>query len=1093
MPGFRPVDPRQSFPELEEKVLTRWRERDVFHRSLSNREGSEVWSFYEGPPTANGRPGSHHVLARVFKDVYPRYKTMRGYRVPRKAGWDCHGLPVELEVEKQLGISSKQEIEEYGIAEFNQRCRQSVFEYVDEWNRLTERIGFWIDLDDPYVTLENSYIESVWWSLRRLWDDERLYEGHKVVPYCPRCGTALSSHEVALGYQDVEDPSIYVRFPYAPFPAPGEAAGGAAEADSPPLRPGDSLLVWTTTPWTLPGNVAVAAAPDVTYVRARTGDETLVLAEALVEQVLGEGAEVLDRFPGSELIGARYAGPVFALADREAETFPVIAGDFVTTEDGTGLVHIAPAFGEDDYAVAAENGIFDPTDHGSLYNPVKSDGTFTDRVVGFEGRFVKDPEVTAALIDDLRQRGLLFREQVYEHAYPHCWRCGTPLLYYAMSSWYIATSQVRDQMLANNEQIGWHPEHIKHGRFGKWLENNVDWALSRDRYWGTPLPIWECTSEGCEGRTCVGSVAELGERASGEVPDDLHRPYIDEVTLECDKCGGAMRRVESVIDTWYDSGAMPFAQFHYPFENEELFEERFPADFICEALDQTRGWFYTLLAESTLLFDTSSYRNCVCLGLILDPQGQKMSKSKGNVVEPDDVISAHGADAFRWYYLTAQQPWSGYRFSVDTVGESVRQFLLTLWNTYSFWVLYANAEGLSPSDFATYTAASSASATPKESDMDSALLPRPGAAAEDLDRWVLSRLQATVANIREHMDAFDCTTAGREIAEFVEQLSNWYVRLSRRRFWEGDRAAFATLRHCLLETAALLAPFTPFLADEIHLNLAGGEGEELGDLPDSVHLRDFPEPDPALVDPELEAAMEAVRLTVELGRAARAQAKAKVRQPLRRAVIVANDAEREAISARADLVKAELNVKELDFVSEEADLVSYAVKPNYRSLGPRFGKRMPLVAAAVEALDPAHVARVMENGGEVGINVEGDEHTIGPDEVTLALQPLEGYEVEAEAGHAVALQLELDDELRREGLAREIVHAVQNARKEAGLEITDRIELSLGGDSELIEAARAHEPYLAGEVLATAVAYDASDGVTAKLDGRELRIILGRA
>ncbi len=530
-----------------------------------------------------------------------------------------------------------------------------------------------------------------------------------------------------------------------------------------------------------------------------------------------------------------------------------------------------------------------------------------------------------------------------------------------------------------------------------------------------------------------------------------------------------MRRVDSVIDTWYDSGAMPFAQFHYPFENEEQFEERFPADFICEAIDQTRGWFYTLLAESTLLFDSSSYRNCVCLGLILDPEGQKMSKSRGNVVEPWDVISAHGADAFRWYYLTSQQPWSGYRFSVETVGESVRQFLLTLWNTYSFWVLYANAEGLGPSDFAE----------------------EPDAAGTDLDRWVISRLQSVVAKVTELMDDFDCTAAGREIAAFVEELSNWYVRLSRRRFWDGDRAAFATLRHCLLETAALLAPFTPFLADEIHLNLAGGEGEAFDELPDSVHLRDYPEAEDALADPDLESAMEAVRLTVELGRAARAQAKAKVRQPLRRAVIVANDAEREAISARADLVTAELNVKELDFVSDEAELVSYSVKPNYRALGPRFGKRMPQVAASIEALDPEHVAEVMSDGGEIGINIDGDEHTISPDEVTLALQPLEGYEVEAEAGHAVALQLELDDELLREGLAREIVHAVQIARKEAGLEITDRIELTLGGDADLVEAAREHQAYLAGEVLATSVAYDGADGgAEATIDGRELRISL---
>jgi len=1061
--GFSPVDTKQSFPELEERVLERWRERDVFARSLALREEAPLWNFYEGPPTANGRPGSHHVLARVFKDVYPRYRAMCGYRVPRKAGWDCHGLPVEIEVEKQLGISSKQEIEELGIDKFNARCRESVFEYVEEWNRLTERIGFWIDLDDPYVTLDDDYIESVWWSLKQLWEKERLYEGHKVVPYCPRCGTALSSHEVALGYQDVKDPSIYVRFKLL-----GEDG----------VESGESLLVWTTTPWTLPGNVAVAVAPDVIYVRARYEGEVLILAEPLLERVLGEDADVLEKLPGTDLIGRTYKGPVFELEDEPANAFRVVAGDFVTTEDGTGLVHIAPAFGEDDYAVAAANGIFDPTDAGSLFNPVNLDGRFDRRVSGFEGQFVKDPATTEALIADLATRGLLFREQVYEHAYPHCWRCGTPLLYYAKSSWYISTSQVRDGLLANNETIGWHPEHIKDGRFGKWLENNVDWALSRDRYWGTPLPIWSCTSGGCEERACIGSVEELRERAKGEVPDDLHRPYIDDVVLDCAKCGGEMHRVKSVIDTWYDSGAMPFAQLHYPFENEELFAERFPADFICEAIDQTRGWFYTLLAESTLLFDESSYRNCVCLGLILDPEGQKMSKSKGNVVEPWDVISAHGADAFRWYYLTAQQPWSGYRFSVDTVGESVRQFLLTLWNTYSFWVLYANAENLSPEDFAGDAPLTFVRNNPTNVK---------GTAA-DLDRWALSKLQSTVATVREKMDEFDCTAAGRVIAEYVEELSNWYVRLSRRRFWEGDRAAFATLRHCLLEVVALLAPFTPFLAEEIHLNLAGGAGEELGDLPDSVHLRDFPQPDAALADSELEAAMDAVRLTVELGRAARAQAKAKVRQPLRRAVIVANDAERAAIEARADLVTAELNVKELDFVSDESELVSYEVKPNYRSLGPRFGKHMPQVAAAVEALDPTTVAEVMARGDGVGININGDEHELTPDDVTLSLQPLEGYEVEAEAGHAVALQLELDDELRREGLAREIVHAVQNARKAAGLDISDRIVLGLGGDDELLTAAREHEPYVTGEVLATTVSYDAADSAPVSIDGRDLHI-----
>jgi isoleucyl-tRNA synthetase len=1047
MSGFAPVDPKQSFPALEERVLDRWREQDLFARSLANRAEAPIWSFYEGPPTANGRPGSHHVLARVFKDIYPRYRTMQGYQVPRKAGWDCHGLPVELEVEKQLGISSKQEIEEFGIAEFNQRCRESVFEYVEEWNRLTERIAFWVDLDDPYVTLEDRYIESVWWSLRQLWEKDKLYEGHKVVPYCPRDGTPLSSHEVAQGYQDVVDASIYVRFPLL----------GADE---------EYLLVWTTTPWTLPGNGAVAVNPKVTYVRARLGEETLVVAKDLAPKVLGEEAEVLEELPGETLIGRSYEGPVFDLADRDRGGFPVIAGDFVTTEDGTGLVHIAPPFGEDDYAVGAAAGIFDPTVASTLYNPVRSDGTFDDRVIGFAGEFVKGSETTRRLIDDLDRRGLLFREQAYEHAYPHCWRCGTPLLYYATTSWYIGTSSAREELLANNETIGWHPEHVKHGRFGKWLENNVDWALSRNRYWGTPLPIWRCEDAGCGGMTCVGSKEDLVEHG-GSVPDDLHRPYIDEVTLRCEDCGGPMRRVSSVIDTWYDSGAMPFAQFHYPFEGKEEFEARFPADYICEAQDQTRGWFYTLLAESTLLFDESSFKNCVCLGLILDPEGQKMSKSRGNVVDPWDVLAAHGADAFRWYYLTAQQPWAGYRFSVDTVGESVRQFMLTLWNTYSFWVLYANAEGLTPSSGAEE------------------------AAATDLDRWALSRLQATVAVVTERMDDFDCTAAGRAIADFVEELSNWYVRLSRGRFWSGDAAAFRTLRHCLLETSKMLAPFTPYLADEIYRNLQGGAEGAFGEAPDSVHLSDFPKVEENFRDPELEAAMAAVRRTVRLGHAARGAAKVKVRQPLRRAVIVANEDERAGIEAHDDLVTAELNVKELDFVSEAGDLVSYEVKPNYRALGPRFGKRMPQVAAAVAALDASHVASTLGDGGEIGISIDGTDHTLGPDDVTMALRPLDGYEVEAEAGHAVALQLEIDEELRREGLAREIVRAVQDARKNAGLEVTDRIALALDGAEELLDVAREHQAYIQKETLAESVALGEGNGdagSVANIDGHELRI-----
>jgi isoleucyl-tRNA synthetase len=1054
--GFRPVDPRQSFPELEQRVLERWRENTVFERQLSQRREADapIWSFYEGPPTANGKPGSHHVLARVFKDVYPRFQAMRGKYVPRKAGWDCHGLPVELEIEKELGISSKAEIEEYGIAEFNARCRESVFRYVEDWDRLTERIGFWVDLDDPYRTLDNSYIESVWWSLRQIWDQGRLYEGHKVVPYCPRCGTALSSHEVASGYEDVTDPSVYVRFPVTEVP-PNDAIPES------PIEPGDSLVAWTTTPWTLISNAALAVGADIEYVRVRYEGEHLILARDLVERVLGDGAETIAHFPGSALAGVRYEPPFGYIADYGPRGHTVLEGDFVTVDDGTGIVHTAIAFGEDDFRLGEQYGI-------KLQNPVLGDGTFDDRVTDFAGRFVKDADPD--IVEALRESGRLLRAESYEHAYPHCWRCGTPLLYYAKSSWYIRTTDVRDRMLAENAKIGWRPEHVKYGRFGKWLEGNVDWALSRERYWGTPLPVWECQSADCDESWCAGSVAELRERA-GDVPDDLHRPYIDEVTLECESCGGEMRRVEEVIDAWYDSGSMPFAQFGYPYsgpDGERTFQERFPADYICEGQDQTRGWFYSQLAISTLLFDQSDFRNCVCLGLILDLEGQKMSKSRGNVVDPWDVLDTHGADALRWYYLATQQPWAGYRFSADTVGEAVRQFMLTLWNTYSFFVLYANAEDVAPDDL---------SAGP------------PSDGANDLDRWIVSKLQGLGRTVAQRMEDFDCTTAGQAIAEYVEELSNWYVRLSRRRFWDGDRAAFATLRHCLVEVAKLLAPFTPFVADEIYANLTSGS--EPGEV--SVHLADFPEPNPELEDGELEAGVEAAMRAIELGRAARAAAKVKVRQPLHRAVIVATELERAEIERLADLVRAELNVKALEFVSEEGELVAYAVKPNYRTLGPRFGKAMPQVAAAVASLDASHVADAIRGERAVGINIDGHEHQLAPDDLNLVMQPLEGYEVEAEAGRAVALALDLDDELRREGLAREIVHAVQNARKQAGLEVSDRISLILGGDAELVDAARAHEPYIAGETLATSVAYDGAEAAAAaRIEGRELRIALTR-
>ncbi len=1025
-PVHEPLPQNVSFPALEEQVLERWRERDVFRASLRNREGGPPFVFYEGPPTANGYPGSHHVLARVFKDVFPRYKTMTGHYVERKAGWDTHGLPVEIAVEQKLGFTSKADIERYGIAEFNRQCREAVLEHLEDWQALTERIAYWVDLDDAYYTFDPDYVESVWWALKTMWDRGLLYESHKVVPYCARDGTALSSHEVAQGYQDVEDPSIYVRLPVV------EPAGA--------LREGDTLLVWTTTPWTLVSNAAVAVDPELTYARTASGE---VLAEALVERVLGEDAEITDRFPGRELLGARYEPPFSFIAAEEwgPKAHTVLPADFVTAEDGTGIVHTAIAFGEEDFRLGAEQGL-------AVVNPVRLDGTYDERIGPYAGRWVKDAD--ADLTEDLRARGRLLRAETLVHAYPHCWRCGTTLLYYAKPSWYIRTSALRDRLLAANETVEWQPPHIKHGRFGKWLENNVDWAISRERYWGTPLPVWRCENGHVE---AVGSFAEVTEKSGRELPDP-HRPFVDEHTWACAECGAEMRRVPEVIDVWFDSGSMPFAQRHAPFEGEERFRETFPADYICEAIDQTRGWFYSLLAISTLLFDQAPYRTVLVLGHIADPEGKKMSKSLGNVVVPWEVIQRHGADAFRWYYLTSKQPWDGYLFSTETVGESVRQFMLQLWNTYGFYVLYANANEVT----------------------------EVGEPETELDRWAISRLNATIAEVRERMEAYDATRAGQAIAAFVDELSNWYVRRSRRRFWDGDPAAFGTLKTCLVEVSKLLAPFTPFLADAIFENLDGGLV--------SVHLADFPEAGPR--DLPLETAMAVARETVRLGLAARGHGKLKVRQPLRAAVVVAAGEEREAIERMQEIVLDELNVKELRFVSEAGELGSYEVKPNYRVLGPRFGKQMPQVAAAVAALDPGHVAEALRNGGQVGISVNGHDHVLGPDDLSLAMRPLEGYQLEREGSHAVALELELDHELRREGLARELVHAVQNARKAAGLQVEDRIELSLGGDPELLAAGRDHEAYLAQETLALGVSYDADSGTEATIEGRPLIVALRR-
>ncbi|CAN5843337.1 isoleucine--tRNA ligase [soil metagenome] len=1030
--GFKPVDQQPSFPALEDTVLTRWRERDVFARSLRAREGAPTFRVYEGPPTANGRPGVHHVPARTFKDVYPRYRTMKGYRVPRQGGWDCHGIPVEVQVERELGFKRKQDIEDFGVEAFNVKCRESVQRHVDDFKDLSERIGYWLDWDDAYWTMDASYVDSVWWSLSQLFQAGRVYEGHRVVPYCPRCGTALSDHEVAQGYATAEDPSVYVRFPLR----------GGTLGDE-----GAALLIWTTTPWTLISNTAVAVGRDVRYVLADAGAHgRVVLAADLVEQVLGEGTAVVRDVPLDELVGSHYAGPFDFVGpgsaddpDGDAESWRyVTVADFVTTTDGTGLVHLSPAFGADDMAVARTEGL-------PVVNPVDLEGRFDARVAPFAGQFVKDADTP--ITEDLATRGLLLAAGTYTHAYPFCWRCQTPLLYYAKPSWYIATTQIRADLLAENAKVDWHPEHIREGRYGDWLENNVDWALSRERYWGTPLPLWRCAD--CEEVTCVGSRAELGQLAGRDLSDlDPHRPYVDEVTFGCAACGGTARRVGEVIDAWYDSGAMPFAQFGYPWRpgSEELFAERFPANYICEGLDQTRGWFYSLMAISTLLFGRNSYETVLVLGTIVDDDGKKMSKSRGNVLDPWEVVATYGADALRWQLLTGS-PWGEQRIGPEPLDEVIRKFLLTLWNTYYFFVTYARLDGWIPA------------------------IPAPPIAQRPvMDRWVLAELADAVSTVDAALEAYDATAAGRRIAAFTDDLSNWYVRRTRRRFWSPDAAdapdkaaAFATLYTCLVEVAGLLAPFTPFLADELHENLVCGAD---GAAPDSVHLRDFPEVDTRSVDDDLRTAMTAARQVTELGRRARNDARIGVRQPLQGALVTLPRAARAGWPQVADVVAAELNVRDLSVPDAVDGVVGYRLKPNFRALGPTFGPRTKQVAAAIERADAATVAAALADAGTASLAVEGEDVTVSAEQVQVLEEARTGWQVAAGGGYAVALDVKLDDDLRAEGLAREFVRAVNDLRKRRDLQLDDRIVLRVAAPGLVATALSAHRDTIAAEVLA---------------------------
>ncbi|WP_440097835.1 isoleucine--tRNA ligase [Streptosporangium sp. H16] len=1032
---FRSLPAQVDLPALEHEVLDRWRDGKIFERSVEQNAGGPNWVFYEGPPTANGMPGVHHVEARVFKDLFPRYKSMRGFNVPRKAGWDCHGLPVEVAVEKELGLSGKKEIEAYGIAEFNDRCRESVLKHVDAFEEMTERMGYWIDLSQAYRTMDPAYVESVWWSLKVIFDKDLLSRDFRITPYCPRCGTGLSDHELGQpgGYETITSPSVYVRMP----------------ATSGPLADlGASLLIWTTTPWTLVSNTAVAVHPDVTYVAARPAgsDEVLVVAEPLLAAALGEGAEVLAVFQGADLEHTTYTRP-FDLVDIPGAHY-VVLGYYVTTEDGTGLVHQAPAFGADDMTTCKRYGL-------PVVNPIGPDGRFLDSVPQVGGQFFKDAD--EGLTADLRTRGLLYRGSHFEHSYPHCWRCHTALLYYALPAWYIRTTAIKDQLLAENEKTSWYPETIKWGRFGEWLRNNVDWSLSRSRYWGTPLPLWICTADESH-VTCVGSLDELGRLSGQDVSAlDPHRPYVDDVTLPCPTCGNEARRVPDVIDAWYDSGSMPFAQWGAPYMNEEMLAKAYPAQFICEATDQTRGWFYSLMAVGTLVFGRSSYENVLCLGLILAEDGRKMSKHLGNVLKPMPLMDQHGADALRWYMACSGSPWAARRVGHGALEEIVRKVLLTYWNTTSFFTLYANAESWSPSRLAEAPA------------YDERPL---------IDRWALAELHRTVTEVTSSLDVFDTARVGRRLAEFLDDLSNWYVRRSRRRFWTGDPAAFATLYECLETVTRLMAPVVPFTTDYVWDVLRDA------DAPSSVHLATWPEVNGELLDPELSERMALVRRLVELGRSARASSGVKTRQPLGRALVGAPGWAALPPELR-ELIADELNVKDLEDLSGiGAGLVSFTVKPNFRALGKRFGSQTKLVASAVTAADPAELARALRTGSPVSVDA-GELGTVelGADDVIVTEQPRSGWAVEAGAGETVALDLTITDELRRSGLIRDVIRLLQDTRKSTGLSITDRIDVWWStGDADLAEALRTQGQAVADEVLAVSLTEGGADDLPAHSD-----------
>ena len=1012
-----------GFVGMERNVFKRWQEKDIINQNLDMNKGKRYFTFYDGPPTANGMPHAGHIITRVMKDIIPRYKVMQGYRVIRKAGWDTHGLPVELEIEKKLGISGKEQIEEYGVENFVKECKESVFKYVHVWEEMTNKVGFWVDMKNPYITYDNKYIESVWWALKELWNKNLLFEGHKVMPYCPRCGTALSSHEVAQGYKDVKDLTCIAKFKVV-----GEDK---------------YFLAWTTTPWTLPSNLALCVNQSYDYcdVKVNVGTEeepkyeVYILAEELVPVVLKDMEyEVLATYKGKDLLGMKYE-PLMPFAKVDGKAFEVIHGDYVVLTEGTGVVHIAPAYGEDDSLVCKKNGI-------AFVNLVDKSGKFMDEVEPWKGRFVRD--CNEDICEWLKNEGKLFHKEKHLHSYPHCWRCDTPLLYYPKESWFVGMSSLRDELVANNDKVNWYPETIKHGRFGNFLENVIDWAISRDRYWGTPLPIWTCE---CGHQECIGSIQELKEKGIN-VPDDieLHKPYIDDVHLKCSKCGKEMKRVKEVIDCWFDSGSMPFAQWHYPFENKEMFENNFPAQFISEAIDQTRGWFYTLTAVGTALFNKTPFENCIVLGHVLDGKGQKMSKSKKNGVDPLVLLDTVGADATRWYFYTGSAPWLSSRLSIENVQESQRGFLSTLWNVYSFYVLYAEIDKFNPLEYKDFKS------------------------ENVMDRWIISKLNTLVKSVADKLDNYDITGAGYDIDSFTDELSNWYVRRNRERFWAQDLTedkigAYVTLYRVLTTMTKVVAPFVPFIADEIYTNLVCSLDKE---AKESVHLCYWPKVNEAEIDKRLEKEMDLAYKIVELGRSARNSENIKNRQPLAKMLISVDTLP----EYYGNIVKEELNVKEVILGAEMSEYVNFEIKPNLPVLGKEYGRLIPKIREEISKKNQMDLANKVKAGKVEPILIDDVEIDLDSNNLLITMNGKEGFAFAGEGEIGVVLDTQITDELKEEGYVREILSKVQNMRKDKGFEVLDRIELYVSGNNTIEEVIKRHEDEIKKETLTLEVKYN---------------------